>query len=198
MKTPKVSICIPFHWMENWPVLLSRCLMSIEAQSFKDYEVILVKSGSMPATTNQSMQSAKGELIKVLFMDDYFATANSLKEIVDNFKGNWLITGCIHDLNGEVGNYHEPKYTEKIYTGDNGIGSPSVLTMSREKLLTFDESLSWLLDCDLYKRLYDSYGPPTLLSTPNVIIGLHDGQTSVLMSDKEKQKELDYMNKKYA
>lgn len=194
----KVSIVIPFHWMENWPVFLSRCLMSIEAQTFKDYEIVLVKAGSMPVTTNRAIESAKGELIKILFMDDYFATANSLQEIVDNFTGDWLVTGCLHDSDGKIENYHEPKYTDDICTGNNCIGSPSVLTMSREKLLTFDESLSWLLDCDLYKRLYDSYGPPTLLSTPNVIIGLHNGQTSVLMSDKEKRKELAYMKKKHS
>lgn len=199
MKTTKISIVIPFHWMENWPVFLSRCLMSIEAQTFKEYEIIFLKHSTMPITSNRAMESAKGELVKILYMDDYFATANSLQEIVDNFKkeDHWLVTGCLHDKEGKIGDYHSPKYTENIYTGNNGIGSPSVLTYRRKGSIDFDEKLSWLLDCDLYKRYFDLYSAPKILDTPNMIIGVGKHQTSNTMSDKEKQKEHDYLMKKY-
>lgn len=197
---PKISIVIPFHWMENWPVFLSRCLMSIEAQAFKDYEIILLKHSTMPITSNRAIKSAKGELIKILYMDDYLAHANSLQEIADNFtkESQWLVTGCLHQTGDEEPtSYHEPKYNDKIYTGDNSIGSPSVLTLRRESAVYFDTCLSWLLDCDLYKRLYDKYGSPTLVNTPNVIIGIGSHQTSNIMSQKDKKKEHDYLLKKY-
>ena len=200
MKNPKISVVVPFHWMENWERLLLRCLMSIEAQTFKDYEIILLKHSTMPVTSNRAIESAKGDLIKVLYMDDYLAHENALQEIADNFtkESKWLVTGCVHDTgDGNPTNYHEPKYTDDIFTGNNGIGSPSVLTMSREGLLLFDDTLSWLLDVDLYKRLHDSFGPPKILSTPNVCIGLHKGQHSNLMPDDKKREEGIYMLKKH-
>lgn len=186
--------------MENWPFFLQRCLTSIEKQSFTDYEVILMKVGSMPETSNRVIEAAQGELIKILYMDDYFAHGNSLQEIVDNFtkESAWLVTGCMHDKgDGNLINYHTPRYTLDISTGNNCIGSPSVLTMRREGCLLFDTSLSFLLDCDLYRRMYDTYGPPTILDTPNVIIGLGEHQTTHTMSDQEKQKEFEYLNKKH-
>lgn len=195
----KISVVIPFHWMENWQFLLTRCLESIEKQSFKDYEVVLVKHSTMPVTSNRVIESATGDLIKVLYMDDYLAHGNALQEIADNMgDSQWLVTGCVHDTgNGELTNYHSPKYTDDIYTGNNGIGSPSVLTMRREGHLLFDTNLSYLLDCDLYERLHKTYGPPKILDTPNVAIGLHKGQVSNLMPDSEKRKEGLYMLRKH-
>lgn len=194
----KVSLVIPFHWMDNWQYLLGRCLRSIEKQSFKDYEIILLKVDSMPNTTNRGIESAQGELVKILFMDDYFSHENSLKEIVDNFEGQWLVTGCIHDTgNGIPKNYHSPSWNDQLYTGINSIGSPSVLTIKREGILFFDDKLSWLLDCDLYKRLYDCYGLPTLLNTPNVVIGIGPHQTTNHLSDERKKWEHEYVRQKH-
>lgn len=185
--------------MENWPFFLERCLKSIEAQTFKDYEIILVKHSTMPVTSNRAMESATGELVKILYMDDYFAHGYALQDIVDNFtkESTWLVTGCIHDDGTNVTNYHTPEYTKDISTGNNKIGSPSVLTYKREGCLLFDTTLSFLLDCDLYKRLHDTYGPPTVLDSPNVVIGLHPGQTTHVMSKEAKLQEFEYLKEKY-
>lgn len=195
----KISICIPWHFMENWQFFLTRCLKSIEAQTFKDYEVILTKAGSMPVNSNRAIESAQGELIKILYMDDYLAHGNALQEIVDNFtkESTWLVTGCLHDDGKNVGNYHEPSWNNELYTGINSIGSPSVLTMRREGSLFFDDKLSWLLDCDLYTRLYDLHGPPTLLKTPNVVIGIGVHQTTYHLDDDRKKWEYEYVKKKH-
>lgn len=185
--------------MENWQFFLNRCLASIEKQSFTDYEVVLIKYSTMPVTSNRVIEAAKGELIKILYMDDYFAKGDSLQEIVDAFEGQWLVTGCMHDQgDGKLINYHTPKYTLDIYTGNNCIGSPSVLTFKREGSLFFDERLSWLLDCDLYKRYFDAFGPPKIIDTPNVVIGLHPAQTSNLMDNKQKRKEQHYVINKFS
>lgn len=203
MANPRISVVIPFHWMDHWRGYLPRCLRSIESQTFKNYELILMKVGSMPITSNRVMEAAHGELVKILYMDDYLAHEDSLKDIVelmDSCPDNrWLVSGCLHD-NGDskLVNYHSPSFNDKIYTGNNTIGSPSVLTMRREDLLLFDEKLSWLLDCDLYKRLHLAYGDPAYLYAPNVVIGLHKGQASNLMLDVEKQAETQYIMKKYA
>lgn len=196
---PKISVVIPWHFMEKWEFFLTRCLKSIEAQSFQDYEVILTKAGSMPVNSNRAIESAQGELIKIIYMDDYLAHGNALQEIVDNFtkESAWLVTACLHDDGKSIGNYHEPSYNALLYTGVNTIGSPSVLTLRREGHLLFDTTLSWLLDVDLYKRYNDLYGPPVILNTPNVVIGLHQGQTSNIMSDTAKEAERLYLLEKY-
>lgn len=198
---PKISIVIPFHWMEDWEFFMGRCLRSVEKQSFKDYEVILTKAGLMAENTNRAIESAKGELIKILYMDDYFADSQALQVIVDNFKEEdmWLATGCLHKRKEEVPHSpHLPEYTADIHTGNNRIGSPSVITLRNKGLLLFDENLSFLLDCDLYRRYYDEYGPPKLLNDLNVVIGLGEHQTSQTMPSADKFKELNYMLKKYA
>lgn len=178
----KVSIVIPFHWMENWQFFMNRCLASIEKQSFKDYEVVLVKYSTMPVTTNRVIESAKGELIKVLYMDDYFAHEDALKDIVDNFKGHWLITATDNNPN--------PHYTQDIHTGNNRLGSPSALTIKNESPLMFDEDMTWMLDCDYYKRMYEKYGEPVILNKVNVNIGVGPHQMTNLLTAEEKELEL--------
>lgn len=168
-------------------------------QSFKDYEVILMKVGSMPITSNRVIESAKGDIVKILYMDDYFAYQDALKKIVDNFgDSRWMVTGCLHDNGDRLTSPHQPTYSQDIHTGNNTIGSPSVLAFKREGCLFFDENLSFLLDCDLYSRYYETYGSPMILNDLNVIIGLHEGQTSNLMPDKEKIEERNYMIKKHS
>lgn len=196
----KVSIVIPWHFMDNWEYFLGRCLKSIEKQTYTDYEIILTKTGSMPVNTNRALKAAEGDLIKVIYMDDYLTDKDSLKNMVERFKDDthWLVTGCLHDDGEHIFNYHKPEYNDRIIEGINTIGSPSVLMMRRNSLMLFDEKLSWLLDVDLYARLYAMYGEPTFVPEPDVIIGLHAGQTSNLMSDAEKLKEQQYVQQKYA
>ncbi len=196
----KVTIAIPFHWMKDWEFFLIRCLKSIEVQTFRDYEIVLIKHSTMPVTSNRTIQSATGELIKVLYMDDYLAHEDSLTEIVENFKqeDTWLVTGCLHQKGKENPHSpHFPEWTNDISTGNNCIGSPSVLTFRRESTLLFDENLSWLLDADLYKRFYMKYGPPKILNTSNVVIGLGEHQTTHILSDQEKNGEYRYLLEKY-
>ncbi len=186
MKKPIVSICIPYYAkMENAAALLHRCLSSIDDQTFKDYEVIITDKGSMAKNTNTAIKQSKGKIIKILFMDDYFTDQNSLQKIVDNFSGGWLVTGCLHNYENQLINPHLPQWTDDIETGNNRIGSPSVMAFANKQPLLFDEKLGWLLDCDLYKRLHLRYGEPTYLYEYNVTIGIHAGQASNIMSNNE-------------
>jgi len=199
MQNPKISCVIPFHWMPKWPFFLERCLKSIEAQTFKDYEIILIKHSTMPITSNAVIQAAKGELIKILYLDDYLAHPNSLKNIVENFDNTyqWLVTGCLHkDEDGKLGRPHLATINENLHI-ENTIGSPSVLTIRNNGQIFFDENLSFFLDCDLYMRYYKKYGAPKILDDLNVVIGLHQGQTTHLLSDEEKQREFNYSLKKH-
>lgn len=191
---PKISIAVPFYaGMKNADSFLKRCTDSISQQTFKDYEVVITKRGSMAANTNRAMGDCKGELIKILFMDDYFADKDVLKDIVDNFKDedDWMITGCDNNPN--------PYWTDDIQTGNNKLGSPSCLTFrnSPGKILYFDENLSWLLDCDLYRRWYDQSGEPKILPGVYINLGIGDHQHTNILTYEEKVSEYEYMLEKY-
>ena len=183
--------------MKNWPFFLERCLKSIEKQTYKNYEIVLVKHSTMPVTSNRAIQSASGDIIKILYMDDYLYDENALQHLVDNWKGGWAVSGCIQDHGGDIlTNPHFPHWNDLMLKGVNTLGSPSVLALENSELL-FDENLSWLLDCELYHRLHEKYGEPNIINYIDVAIGLHQGQVTNLMSDEVKLSEHQYVQQKY-
>lgn len=194
-RNAKISVIIPIHWMKNWSFFLERCLKSIEKQIFTDYEIILTHSGLMGANTNRAIQSATGEIIKILYMDDYLAHSDSLKNLADNFKGGWLATGCVHDWgDGKLINPHLARIDGILINSKltNTVGSPSVIAVENKDPLLFDEKMTWVLDLDYYKRLYERYGEPTILDSYDVIIGCGDHQVTHIISKEDKLKEEKY------
>lgn len=202
----KVSVVVPIHKkMQNGDYFLWRLTQSLMRQTFKNYELVIVQEGLMAENTNAGLKKATGELIKILYLDDYFAHENALKEIVDNFTptDQWLATGCLHQSTEEDSyedphSPHYPEYTKDIHTGNNRIGSPSVITIRNQGHMLFDENLSFLLDCDLYRRYHDTYGAPKLVNDLNVVIGIGAHQTSAQITKAEINKEYHYLMKKYA
>lgn len=197
---------MPIHEkMQNGEFFLWRLTQSLMQQTFKDYELVVVQEGKMAANSNAGIQKATGELIKILYLDDYFFHKNALQVISDNFAptDQWLATGCLHqsterDFYEDPHSPHYPKYTKDIHTGNNRIGSPSVITIRNQGVMLFDENLSFLLDCDLYRRYHDTYGAPKLVNDLNVVIGIGAHQTSSQISQAELTKEFNYMAQKYA
>lgn len=219
---PKISCCIPAYEMNGQGAeLLERAIISIKLQTFTDYEIVVSDNSfddsiknlcenypeikyfrnpirGMARNTNEAIKSSTGELIKVLYMDDYLNGKNALKEIIEAFRGNWLATACTHLQDGKLVNTHYPEYNHNIYKGINTIGSPSVITLrNMPDLPLFDENMTWLLDCDFYKRMYDKFGEPTFLYKPTVVMGLHKNQITNMLSEDIKRHELNYMIKKY-
>lgn len=210
MKTPKISIVVPVYLMDNALEFTQRNLDSIRSQSFTDYEIIvsddseddMLKSHfrnyktkwyknpgvhSMASNSNYGISKATGEIIKILYQDDYFYTNTSLEDIDRYLVGqaSWLVSGCVHNIEGQLVNEHMPFYSES----DNTIGSPSVLAFKKEVEERFDPQFHWTLDLDLYKRLYRNYGKPKILNKVNVVIGIHKGQKTNLLSDERKRLE---------
>lgn len=186
----RISVAIPYYSkMDNAHFFLDRAVQSVKNQTFKDYEIVITEDGKMAENTNSAIRKSKGDLIKILYMDDCFAHENALQEIADNFRGEWLITGS--------DNNPYPYYTEDIHLGNNKLGSPSALTIRNGLNMYFDENLTWLLDCDLYKRLYDKYGSPIILPGTHINIGIHPGQASNLIPDKIKINEYEYEKEKF-
>ena len=220
------SICIPTYEMHGKAgEMLTRSFDMFKKQTYKNFEVVIsdnsendvvknlcddpayeslnikyIRSQRKGASinTNVAMKAASGKLIKILHMDDYLSDEHSLQDIVDNFKGNWLVTGCGHDIgDGKIINIHFPTYNKKVYLGKNTIGAPSVLTVKNDNPLMFDEILIWLNDCDYYKRCYDKFGEPDILNKVNVVIGVGKHQTTNNINNGLKKMEKEYMKKKY-
>lgn len=221
----KLSICVPIHQMSDGKYFLERCLDSIIEQSFQDYEVVVTDNSDndelyrlclhygfpltysknprmgMAQNSNEAIKLAKGEIIKILYMDDLLAHKHALKEIVDAMnkdKRYWLATACEHTHGKDRFSKHIPKYVDDIHTGNNKIGSPSVIAFRNKEPLLFDEEMTWLLDCDLYKRLYDKHGVPIIINHTGVIIGVGEHQVTNILTQEDKNWEENYMQKKYA
>lgn len=205
--------------------LLARNLNSLKSQTLVNFEVVVSDNSDddsilnecrkykntininysrnrrkgITQNTNASLKKSNGKLLKILYMDDFMASNDSLQKIVDNFEksGHWLVTGCEHSNDGKTKfKPHPAIFDERIFKGINTIGSPSVLTIRKRGLIYFDEKMTWLLDCDFYIRLFHKYGKPTILDDLNVVIGLGKHQMTNILTDEEKRSELDYFLKK--
>lgn len=199
----KISICIP-TW-EQYGVgvsMLKRCLDSIQRQTFRDFEIIVSDNSQndeirqfcemfgkiryiynpvrgMATNTNNAISKARGELIKILYQDDWLVDEDALEDIVDNFQEEdiWMITAC--------SNNKKPHYQENA----NTLGSPSVLTIRNKDILLFNSNLKWMLDLEYYNRMFWKYGNPKILNKIGVIIGIHDHQETNHLTQEEKQKD---------
>jgi len=151
------------------------------------------KRGNFAYNTNEAMKRCKGDIVKILYQDDFLWDKNSLEKINNAFdeNTNWLVTSSEHVRNGISFHRVKPVYNDEIYSGKNTIGNPSVLSIRRaDDMLYFDERMVWALDVDYYKRLHDKFGAPTILKDVTVTIRLWDKQMTHLISDQIKQQEI--------
>lgn len=229
---PLVSIPIPCYEMGGDGVkYLDFCLNKILIQDYPNIEIVISdhskdddvkkslkkwetllnikyinnphKRGSSSANLNVALQNCTGDLIKIIFQDDYLLESNSLSTLVTCFnRGNsqWLATACGHSNDRiNVFNPHLPKYNDLIAYGTNTISSPSVIMVKNQDLELFDENLIWLMDCEYYKRMYDKFGLPIICNYITVINFMHANQVSnTLATTQVKEDELAYVLKKHS
>lgn len=216
---PKISLIVPVYNMDRAIEFLSRNLNSILIQTYKDYEIIISDDSDddmlkiwlkkypikyfknkghkgMANNTNHALDNASGEYLKILYQDDYFYNRTSLEDLSKSLRSRpiWMVSACMHTMDGKnLFNPHTPFYSES----ENTIGSPSVLTIHKSVKVRFDPQFHWVLDLDLYKRLYRDYGKPKIMNKVNVIIGLGEHQTTHKLSDIRKALEFRLLKEKY-
>ena len=230
----KISIAVP-TWESHGrgAEFINDLLRTIQVQSFKDFEVCIsdhslddevlneVKQfedkfeivykknskdrGKGPPNTNESIRMCSGDIIKVMFQDDFFYDTEALEKIYGEFASSnrkWLLNGCNHTKDDGYNFYNEmyPRWNDKIIEGVNTISSPSVLSMKKECFdkVQFDENLVMMMDCDCYYNLKENFGDPIYLDDILISNRVHQNQLSLLYDGKNLKKEVDYCLSKYS
>ena len=160
------------------------------------------KTDNPSSSLNFAFGFSSGEIIKILFLDDFLIGSQSLLRMVNALESNaacWLACGTVHTRDGkDFFHPHYPSFHRQIQYGRNTISSPSVVAIKRECWQPFDEALFWLMDVDFYKRVSIKFGPPLILSELLIATGLGAHQaTNSLLSWKEKLREHGHVLRKY-
>lgn len=154
------------------------------------------------ANLNHALDKARGEVYKVLFQDDLILSNTVLQDIFDAFARQdsmWLLKGSAITRDGKaVERPMVPRLTPKLQFGKNTVSSPSVLAFRASCEERFDENLIWLMDVEMYARLWQKYGDPIILPETLVANRLHADQVSESIDRAVQKRELDYVRKKSA
>lgn len=233
----KISIAIP-TWECNGrgSEFLDDLLRTIEIQTFKDFEVVIsdhssnddllnvINSfsgkfkilyfknekdrGNGPANTNNSIEKCSGDIIKIMFQDDFFYDDESLEKINTQFEQNieWLMCGSNHTRDDGHSFYWDlyPEWNDNILNGVNTLGSPSSLAFRKQifKDTKFDPNLVMMMDCDFYYNVKEKYGHPFYYNDILVTNRVHSNQISSRYIEDNYQvkinQELLYCKKKYS
>jgi hypothetical protein len=230
MSNLKISICVPtWEQFGKGKFFLEKLFTTVYEQSYKNFQVVIsdhslddeienlckfyndkfeivyfrnfLDRGNSPSNTNNSIKLATGDIIKVLFQDDFFYDKDSLKIISENFENydcDWLVNGCNHTSDDGETYYREmiPRWNKNIILGINTISSPSVLSFKNNIDLLFDNNLTMLMDCDFYYQLYCKFGEPHIVKNILVTNRFHENQIS-RKYDKNINDEIEYVKIKF-
>lgn len=159
--------------------------------------------GVISPNINNAMRHCSGTWIKILFQDDFlydqYSLEHQFKFIIKNFNMYWFATKFYHSNDGKT--FYRlflPKWNDLVWTGNNTIGCPSVITIKNENLEYFDEGLNWLMDVEFYKRVFDKKGEPQVLDEITVINRTWGDRLTDTITEELKTNEHIIVNKKYA
>lgn len=229
----KISICVPVYKMKNGlgERFLVEFLSDLLHQTFKDFDVVVSDQSDTDEhklicdtfskildikyiknistiknaanNVNCAISHATGEIIKLLYVDDFFIDVNALSKIYNTFNdndGKWGLIGFTH-CNIDKNKFWDsrlPWYGNKYVNGDNTTGNPSTYAVRNEYKLYMDENLLWLVDGEYFYRSYYHYGDPIIV--PEVLVAFREHEQSAFLDDKFREldlKERQYCVEKY-
>ncbi len=203
----KVSIAIPAY---NGEAGVARLLRSVRQQQYKDYEVVITDDSDddrigrliegqswaryyknkerlgPTGNWNEAMRRCRGEYIKIMHHDDWFADADSLGRFVRLMEGNpdADMVFCGTRQVGEKESYErsislqEAEFIRQDYRNlylGNTIGAPSAV-MHRRQAGRYDEALTWLVDMEFYMGILKRNPHFAYTKEALVCIGVSGGQ----------------------
>jgi glycosyltransferase involved in cell wall biosynthesis len=188
--TPKVSICIPAYRQTQY---LARTLDSILRQDYQNYEVVVTDDSpdaavetlvrrcafgsrlsyvrnpaplGSPANWNQAVRRSRGEYIKILHHDDWFADSSSLARYVamlDSDSSAGFAFSGVTVRSATSGKTRRHSASERQLTRLHGeptclfwgnfIGPPSSTIIRRASFREFPENLIWIVDIAQYIQI---------------------------------------------
>lgn len=212
--TPCVSVCIPAY---RQPESLRRTLRSILEQNYGDFEVVLTDDSpddgvesvvrevgdsrfhyqrnerrlGSPENWNAALSLARGEWIKMMHHDDWFADATSLGDFVALARSepdvDFAFSPSIAcDGDGREVFTHRPREDQlarlrrdprTLFFG-NFVGAPSATIFRRAIHEAFDPRLKWLVDIDHYMRILARARNWVAGTRPLVRIGMGAGRVT--------------------
>lgn len=185
---PFISICIPAYKNTAY---LDVLLQSVKAQTFRNYEVIVSDDSpndevedlckiyatvfplqyhknspakGSPANWNQGIALAKGEWIKIMHDDDWFADEHSLEKfakVANDHPGvGFIFSGYSNFENGILkkvsipGSFVESKLKRSALClfAKNYIGAPSTTLIRNDRNDWYDVQTKWVVDFEFYIR----------------------------------------------
>lgn len=189
--SPFFSICIPVY--KNF-TYLERLLHSVFEQTFTDFEIVITDDSpgntievwlnghysdqrisyfrnpvplGTPENWNEAIRRSKGEWIKLMHDDDWFAHEHALHRLHDAIIStdakfvycdyrNILLNGNrseVPRIKGSfIRNWWVKKNPETLYA-KNIVGPPSVVCVHRSINELYDRQMKWLVDVDYYIRI---------------------------------------------
>ncbi|RYY63904.1 MAG: glycosyltransferase family 2 protein, partial [Chitinophagaceae bacterium] len=210
-----ISVCIPAYKNAEY---LRRCLDSLATQTFRDFELIISDDSpdesvwqiaeeykshfpiiylknspalGTPANWNFAMQHAKGDYIKLMHDDDWFAENEALQKFYDCLEknpGSDFCFSAFHNVHLDKGTV-EPVFCSalllRLLKKDrynlfkrNFIGPPSVVFQRNNRTEWYDDAFKWLVDFEGYIRFLDSRAGFVYIDECLVNIGLSGEQVT--------------------
>jgi glycerol-3-phosphate cytidylyltransferase len=192
---PLVSIVIPV-W-GDYKKYLPECLESIKAQTYKNYEIIIVENKTdLPSARNEGIKKAKGKYILLLDVDDLLDPRYLEKTIK---KGGDIITTA-HLLNGEKKILAECVTLDEIRRHNVVIACSLFKKEVWEKIKGYDETLNrGLEDWDFWIRAMEEGYKIEVIDEPLYIYRKRaDGMISSMKNKTEVIKYILNKNIKYS
>ncbi len=230
----KLSIAIPTceYYNSRASEFLDDLLRTIEIQHFKNFEVVISdhsqnddvynkaqefsskfdinyfrnenNRGNSPANMNNAISKCSGDIIKIMFQDDFFYDDEALEKIYYTLSDSdkmWLLNGTNHTRDHGNSFYWDlyPEFNDDLLKGVNTISSPSVVSFKRQSEVIFDETLVYFMDIDYYYGMREKYGDPVLYNDILISNRVHKDSISSNIKNKEEMilYESKYCIKKY-
>ncbi len=211
--SPKISVCIPAYKRIDY---LQRLLRSIASQTFTDYEVIITDDSpddsvrdylqektsipslnyfrnesplGTPENWNEAIRRAKGEWIKLMHDDDWFANDNALRVFYEGtrqsdakfffsaYTNEWE-SGKREEVRLSTFNRWLLKINPLNIFKFNFIGNPSCTLAKRDAGIFYDSTLKWVVDFEYYIRFLSAHKKAIYIDQPLVNVGMNQYQVT--------------------
>lgn len=209
MPVPFLSICIPAYKRTDF---LKRLLDSIAVQTFRDFEVIITDDSNddsvaqlafnygqlftivyqknnpalgSPENWNAGIRLAKGNWIKMMHDDDWFAAKDSLQAFADAAVQH---ADCSFIFSGftqvDIDTQQQYPFVIKDWQlrwlqssplslfKENFIGHPSTTLIKKDKDHWYDKNLKWVVDIEFYMRYLKQHPHFYAIPKPLINIGI--------------------------